>query len=50
MVRIIVGIMIQIGLNNYDSTIFKDILEGNCNINYKKIAPALGLYLNNVFY
>ena len=50
MVRIIVGILIQIGLGKYDEDEFKKILEGKCKKNYKKIAPPEGLYLKNVKY
>ena len=50
MVRIMVGILIQIGLENYDENILEEILNGKCKKNYKKIAPAEGLYLNDVFY
>jgi len=48
MVRIIVGILIQIGLEKYEVIDMKNILEGNCKKNYKKIAPPEGLYLKNV--
>ena len=50
MVRIIVGILIQIGLEKYEPIYIKDIIEGKVTTNYKKIAPAQGLYLFNVEY
>ena len=50
MVRIITGILIQIGLEKYDPIYIKDIIDGNIKNNYKKIAPAQGLYLFNVEY
>lgn len=50
MVRIIVGILIQIGLEKYEVIEMKNILEGKGRTNYKKIAPPEGLYLNKVTY
>lgn len=50
MVRIIVGILIQIGLEKYEPIYIKDILDGKVKTGYKKIAPAQGLYLYNVEY
>ena len=50
MVRIMVGILIQIGLGKYEEDVFKKILEGEITTNYKKIAPPEGLYLKNVTY
>lgn len=50
MVRIIVGILIQIGLDNYEPIEIKNILDGKGRKNYKKIAPAQGLYLYDVYY
>ena len=50
MVRIMVGILIQIGLEKYEVDDMKKILEGNIKKNYKKIAPAQGLYLYDVAY
>ena len=50
MVRIIVGILIQIGLEKYEDIEMKNILIGKCKTNYKKIAPAQGLYLKDVKY
>ena len=50
MVRVIVGILIQIGLEKYEVIEMKNILNGNCKTNYKKIAPAQGLYLKDVKY
>ena len=50
MVRIIVGILIQIGLEKYEVIEMKNILEGKVKNNYKKIAPPEGLYLKNVTY
>lgn len=50
MVRIMVGILIQIGLEKYDPIEIKNIIEGNGKNNYKKIAPPQGLYLKNVTY
>ena len=50
MVRVIVGILIQIGLEKYEVIEMKNILNGKCKTNYKKIAPAQGLYLKDVKY
>ena len=50
MVRTMVGILIQIGLNKCEPIEIKNILNGNGKKNYKKIAPAQGLYLKNVTY
>ena len=50
MVRIMVGILIQIGLEKYEAIYIKNIIDGNVKTNYKKIAPAQGLYLFNVEY
>ena len=50
MVRTIVGILIQIGLEKYEVDIINEILNGKCKFNYKKIAPPQGLYLKNVKY
>lgn len=50
MVRIMVGILVQIGLEKYEPIYIKDILDGNIKSNYKKIAPAQGLYLFKVEY
>lgn len=50
MVRIIVGILIQIGLEKEEKEEIKNILEGKGKNNYKKIAPPEGLYLKNVKY
>ena len=50
MVRIIVGILIQIGLEKYEPIEIKNIIEGNYKNNYKKIAPPQGLYLLDVEY
>ena len=49
-VRIIVGILIQIGLEKYEPIEIKNIIEGNYKNNYKKIAPPQGLYLLDVEY
>ena len=50
MVRIIVGVLIQIGLEKYDVEEMKRIIDGNGKKNYKKIAPPEGLYLKSVTY
>ena len=50
MVRTIVGILIQIGLEDYEVNEIKKILNGNGKNNYKKIAPPEGLYLKDVTY
>lgn len=50
MVRTMVGILIYIGLEKYEVNVIKDILNGKCKFNYKKIAPPEGLYLKNVTY
>ena len=50
MVRIMVGILIQIGLEKYEPIYIKDIIDGKIKTNYKKIAPPQGLYLFNVEY
>ena len=50
MVRIIVGILIQVGLENYEPVYMKYVINGLYKDNYKKIAPPEGLYLNNVIY
>ena len=50
MVRIIVCILIQIGLEKYDVNVINDIFDNKINFNYKKVAPAEGLYLNKVEY
>ena len=50
MVRIMVGIIIQIGLEKYEPIYIKDIIDGKIKTNYKKIAPPQGLYLFNVEY
>ena len=48
MVRIIVGLLIQIGINKKSEKDLIDILEKRSS--FKKIAPPEGLYLNNVIY
>jgi len=50
MVRIMVGILIQIGLEKFEPEYINDIFNMNCKSNYKKIAPAQGLYLFDVTY
>ena len=50
MVRTVVGILIQIGLEKYDPLEIKNIMEGKNKKNTKKIAPPEGLYLKNVKY
>ena len=50
MVRIIMGILIQIGLEKYEPVYIKEILDGKIKNGYKKIAPPQGLYLSNVEY
>ncbi len=50
MVRIMVGILIQIGLGKYAPEYINDIFDSKIKTNYKKIAPAQGLYLLNVTY
>ena len=50
MVRIIVGILIQIGLEKLQPIQMKKIIDGEKIKNYKKIAPPEGLYLYDVKY
>ena len=50
MVRIIVGVLIQIGSNKMNPSDIKQIFSGDYKFKYKKIAPPEGLYLNNVKY
>lgn len=50
MVRIIVGELIEVGLGKMDASSINSILTDNYKINYKKVAPPEGLYLNNVKY
>lgn len=48
MVRIIVGLLIQVGLGKKDEKDIINIIEKKSN--FKKVAPPEGLYLNNVTY
>ena len=50
MVRVIVGVLIEVGNEKIEPCDIKRILEGNYKKNYKKVAPPQGLYLNNVIY
>ena len=50
MVRTIVGILIQIGLEKYEPIEIKNIMDGKNKKNTKKIAPPEGLYLKDVKY
>ena len=50
MVRVIVGVLIEVGNEKIEPCDIKKILEGNYKKNYKKVAPPQGLYLNNVKY
>ena len=50
MVRVIVGVLIEVGNEKIEPCDIKKILEGNYKKNYKKVAPPQGLYLNNVIY
>ncbi|MBO5183544.1 MAG: tRNA pseudouridine(38-40) synthase TruA [Bacilli bacterium] len=50
MVRIIVGVLIEVGQSKLNEKDIKKILDGTYKGNYKKVAPPEGLYLNNVKY
>ena len=50
MVRIITGLLIEVGLGKISPDNIMNILNGTYEKNYKKIAPGQGLYLNNVKY
>lgn len=50
MVRVIVGVLVEVGEGKLKPEDIKSILEGTYNKNYKKVAPPQGLYLNNVIY
>lgn len=50
MVRIFVGVILEVGCNKLEPKDIKSIIEGKYNKNYKKVAPPEGLYLNNVEY
>ena len=50
MVRVIVGVLIEVGNEKIEPCDIEKILEGSYKKNYKKVAPPQGLYLNNVIY
>lgn len=50
MVRVMVGILISVGEEKINPEDIDKIFDGTFNKNYKKVAKACGLYLNNVEY
>ena len=50
MVRVMVGVLIEVGKDKIDVDDIPLIIDGTYNKNYKKVANPEGLYLNNVEY
>ena len=50
MVRVMVGVLIEVGKGKIDVDDIPLIIDGTYNKNYKKVANPEGLYLNNVEY
>ncbi len=50
MVRVMVGVLIEVGKGKIDVDDIPLIIDGTYNKNYKKVANPEGLYLNNIEY